>query len=150
MRLSLEPINSLLSPYTPGMPADEQWSSPAHLTDAKECGHVGLKQVWLSARGEARRGALIATWSRTRSIADQRQRAGESVLRATPERQGSDVNFLSTQFHLRSHIVPAQPVLCLINKIGWGGDRACNGPWLHALQQDCDCCVPGECSLDRR
>ena len=97
-------INSLLSPYTPDMPADEQWSSPAHLTDAKECGHVGLKQVWLSARGEARRGALVATWSRSRSIADQRQRAGESVLRATPERQGSDVSYLSTQFHLRSHI----------------------------------------------
>ncbi len=97
-------INSLLSPYTPDMPADEQWSSPAHLTDAKECGHVGLKQVWLSARGEARRGALVATWSRSRSIADQRQRAGESVLRATPERQGSDVSYLFTQFHLRSHI----------------------------------------------
>ena len=89
-------INSLLSPYTPGMPADEQWSSPAHLTDAKECGHVGLKQVWLSARGEARRGALVAIWSRSRSIADQRQRAGESVLRATPERQGSDVSYLFT------------------------------------------------------
>ena len=96
MRLSLEPINSLLSPYTPDTPADEQWSTSVRLKDAKKYSHVWLKQVWLSARGEARRGALTATWSRTRRIADHRQRAAESVLRATPERQESDVSYLFT------------------------------------------------------